>query len=1353
MSDPRQLAIHEHRRWLGYLQPDGLVFSAVALVDSQIQINQSLYIEAQAALNSVLSTGSEGEPELPHFTTFAAGFLGWDPSRILYWAVADECPVALQTAVSEGGEILRPDGAYKFRDPAQAPDLERPYHLLIRQLPAGTDPDAVQESGHGWSASPVQKFERLLRQNKIPVGLLFTPTALRLVYAPVGENTGSLTFPLDCILSNAGRPAAEALRTVLSRHRLENAPKEQRLLPVLQRSRAYQNSVSTQLAQQVLSALYEMVRGFQAADEAAHGAVLRDVRERDPDEVYHGLLTLLLRLIVLLFAEDRGLMPSSPLYQRHYGAHGLFEQLRADHERHSATMDRRYGAYARLIALFRLLYDGCGHPQLRVPARRGHLFDPDRFPFLEGRASAETPTLDLPLVADGTLYGVLRKLLFLDGERLSYRDLDVEQIGSVYETIMGFRLDLAAERTIALKPGSSKGASVFVPLEQMLAQSGANRARFLKDTFEIKLPTAANNRIKAAQTFEDLVAGFGNRIDRDASPDVLPAGSLLLHPTDERRRSGSHYTPASFTQPIVEKTLAPVLDRLGRHPRPETILELKVCDPAVGSAAFLVETCRQLANELVAAWHYHHCLPPIPPDEDEVLHARRLVAQRCLYGVDRNPMAADLAKLSLWLLTMAREHPFSFVDHAIRSGDSLVGLSNAQIAACHWNPRGGTSQLASQAVRHAVERAGTLRRQILEAGDALAPEDKARRLAEAEAAQNQARLAGDVVVAAFFAEDNDRRRESTLGEFVSLLGEAGKPEEKVRVLREQGEHPVQPFHWELEFPEVFARANPGFDAFVGNPPFLGGKRITTVSGDKFRDWLLALHAESNSNSDLVAHFFRRTFSLLRSNGTYGLIATNTIAQGDTRATGLRFICRNGGIIYAANRRVKWPGEAAVVVSVVWVVRGGFNGERKLDERPVPQITAFLFHDGGHDNPRTLAANANKSFQGAILRGMGFTFDDTTPDGASSPLSEMERLIAKDPRNAERIFPYLGGEEVNSSPTHAHHRYVINFVDYPLERRELAARWIGATEVQQKEWLREGIVPLDYPSPVAMDWPDLVKVLEQKVKPERERLGNSAADAPHKKFWWRFANTRPVLYSAIAPLERVLVTARVSQFLCTTFVFVRQVFSEQVVVIGTNQNAVLSLIQSSLHDAWSRFFASSLEERLRYTPTDCFETFPFPAGWEEDAELERVGREYYEHRAALMVERGEGLTKTYNRFHRPEETDPGTLRLRELHGAMDAVVLRAYGWGDLVDEGRTVCEFVPDYYEEPEDGGDPVPKSVRYRWSDATRDEVLARLLALNAERAAEEAAAATASTSTPTRARRGARSAQRELPPQSDLFT
>jgi hypothetical protein len=419
----------------------------------------------------------------------------------------------------------------------------------------------------------------------------------------------------------------------------------------------------------------------------------------------------------------------------------------------------------------------------------------------------------------------------------------------------------------------------------------------------------------------------------------------------------------------------------------------------------------------------------------------------------------------------------------------------------------------------------------------------------------------------------------------------------------------------------------------------------------------------------------------------------------------------------------------VVVSVVWVIRGGFSGQRVLDGTPVPKITAFLFHGGGDDNPAVLLANRNKSFIGSFLRGMGFTFDDTTPDGASSPLSEMERLIAKDPRNAERIFPYLGGEEVNSSPTHAHHRYVINFGDYPFRRRELGARWNEATEVQQKEWLREGVVPLDYPGPVATDWPDLLCVVGRKVRPERKRLGNSSADAPHKKFWWRFANTRPVLYNAITPLERVLVRSRIGNAFGFSFVSARIVLNEKVVVFPFDKANAMSVIHSRVHELWAVSFSSTLKDDLQYTPSDCFETFPFPMDWETDAALERVGREYYEYRAGLMVERGEGLTKTYNHFHDPEKNDPGTVRLRELHGAMDAAVLRAYGWGDLVDAGLTECDFVPDYYEEPAEGGDPVPKSVRYRWSDATRDEVLARLLALNAERAAEEGRGGSRSTS------------------------
>ncbi len=139
----------------------------------------------------------------------------------------------------------------------------------------------------------------------------------------------------------------------------------------------------------------------------------------------------------------------------------------------------------------------------------------------------------------------------------------------------------------------------------------------------------------------------------------------------------------------------------------------------------------------------------------------------------------------------------------------------------------------------------------------------------------------------------------------------------------------------------------------------------------------------------------------------------------------------------------------------------------------------------------------------------------------------------------------------------------------------------------------------------------------------------------------------------------------------------------------------------------------------YTPSDCFETFPFPAGWETNAALEASGREYYEFRAALMVRNDEGLTKTYNRFHDPEESSPDILKLRELHAKVDAAVLAAYGWTDL----DTACDFILDYEEDDAAGESSARKKKkpwRYRWSDETRDEVLARLLKLNAERAQGE---------------------------------
>lgn len=434
----------------------------------------------------------------------------------------------------------------------------------------------------------------------------------------------------------------------------------------------------------------------------------------------------MLRLVFLLFAEERDLLSEDEPFVRHYSLAGLHDRLRADAALHPDTMDQRFGAWAQLLALFRMIHNGAKGARLRLPPRHGVLFDPDRYTFLEGRplgaVAQNHERVKAPLVSDGTIHRALAKLLVLDGERLSYRALDVEHIGAVYETMMGFRLERAEGRSAAIKAAKKHGAPATVNLEALLDEAPSHRVRWLRERSDRNLTGAAAKVLRDAVTLDEIHAALDKVIDRDATPDLVRAGDLILQPSEERRRSGSHYTSRELTEPIVRDTLEPILDRLRREaadgappdlsvrgpsgphppqaesvagapatggeppptPRPDRILDLKICDLAMGSGAFLVEACRQLADVLADSWLAHDAVPAIPPDEDETVHARRLVARNCLYGVDRNPVAVDLAKLSLWLVTLARDHPLTFLDHALREGDSLVGLNLEQIQALHW---------------------------------------------------------------------------------------------------------------------------------------------------------------------------------------------------------------------------------------------------------------------------------------------------------------------------------------------------------------------------------------------------------------------------------------------------------------------------------------------------------------------------------------------------------------------------------------------------------------------------------------------------------------------------------------------
>lgn len=1269
--------------WLDHVRPVGLVIAASLIKELGLAPTRQTAVDTAEVTEQIDVEGSG--PALRDPWAFAQAVLGWEARHIAGVPGGSEIPVSLVVPLPEHNTSLQPTWAVR-----ELGDGAGEWQLLVRVEDAGVDPDQ-RASLDGWEATPQQRFERLLRETGVFVGLMITDNALRLTYAPRGETSGHLTFPIRPLATVAGRPMLGGLKLLLGAVRLFIEGDDRRLPALLGKSRDAQAAVSTALAGQVLGALHELLRGFDAAEPD----LVRHLATTQPGHLYEGLLTVLMRLVFVLYAEDRDLLPSRTdadarrVYETSYAVRGLYARLSEDAALHPDTMDERQGGWGQLLALFRLIYGG--HRTHFVQARGGKLFDPETFPFLEGRAlPADAPRV--PGVSDGCLLRILEGLMTLKlrggtRERLSYRALDVEQIGSVYETVMGFEAGLTSGRSLAIKAGKNNKTPVFVDLDALAALKGKARIKSLKEDAGRALTAAQTKPIEGAEGVEDLVVALDGLVDERGSPKKTLAapGTPILQPTDERRRTGSHYTPRSLTAPIVKHALEPAFARLGPDATADQVLDLKVCDPAMGSGAFLVEACRALGERLIRAWaRWPESRPTIPADEDEELHARRLVAQRCLYGVDKNPRAVDLARLSLWLATLARDHEFTFLDHALKCGDSLVGLTTAQIAAANWDESKPGLPLFRQLVRDKVAKAMQGRAEIQNA-----PDDTMRAIQEArhrnlESEVSPIRIMGDAVVSAFFAADKAKAREKARADVESHI--SGMPprwdllETAAGRLR-AAEHGVTPFHWQVEFPEVFARDNGGFDAIVGNPPFAGKNTIIAGSVKNYLPWLQTLHEGAHGNADLVAHFFRRAFGLLRQGGVFGLIATNTIGQGDTRASGLTKIIADGGAILRATRRLKWPGEASVVVSVVHMVKGA-EVSPVLDARQVRRISAYLVEGDLDTSPVALAANSGKAFQGSVILGMGFTFDDKAAEkGEATTLTEMERLVSAFPQYEAVISPLLGFQEVSNSPTHQHFRYVINF---------------GEMSEQQAR----------------ADYPDLIEIVERLVKPKRDTDKRQA----RRERWWRFGDRQPGLYAAVQGLPFVLAT---SSQAASQFVIARVnnglVYTSNLNVFAFDEFSPLCILQSRAHECWARFFSSTLGDGLAYAPSDCFRNFPFPQSDDANLELEEVGEAYHTFRAELMIARNEGLTDTYNRFHARGENGADIARLRALHHEMDVAVLRAYGWDDLADRAA------PEFIEQEADEG-KTPKT-RLDWPSDFKDEVLARLLALNATRAAEERAA------------------------------
>ncbi len=1310
-----------HKTWLGMAQPvEGLVVSVPVLVDAQCM--QRHPPEVQTRLVELCPPTKEGAAGPEGHTV---GDLGRFFEQLLeltpdLFDTGEALPEELALYVAEGRQTLQPTMGLKKLDASEAEDTDAAeatpaskagakYVALVWDLEGAAK--AADNAGAGiglgldkpetvtgsWDYPPAAKFDRLLRHTRVPIGVLTNRETLRLVYAPHGESSGHLTFRFDDLATVGGRPLLDALIMLLSATRFFGVAEEHALPALLSESRKRQANVTNELAEQVFEAQQILLAGFEAAAERDGRDLLDDALTRENDHLYKGLLTVLLRLVFLLYAEDRGLLPTEHrLYAQHLSMLGLFERLQEDAGANPDSMARRFGAWGQVISLFRAVFLGIEHGDLRMPPRRGALFDPNTYPFLEGwgpaggapivmaehRAEVRVPTLD-----DETVFRVLEKLIVFEGQRLSYRTLDVEQIGSVYEALMGYHVVRTSTAAVCMKPDG-----VWLTVEEVREQPPARQSKWLKDEIGLSKAQAAAlaAALKKADCDADALEALGEYAKGSRKADKAlaraKAGQLVLQPGAERRRTSSHYTPRSLSAPIVQRTIEPLLACMGKEPPSDQILELKICDPAMGSGAFLVEACRFLADHLVAAWTREGKLEVIAGDhEDPVLHARRLVAQRCLYGVDKNDAAVELAKLSLWLVTLAKDLPFTFIDHALRHGDSLVGLSFDQIKAFHWKPDKQV-HLAEQVLKDALDEAISIRQEILAlAGDgsAEAQREKKRLLDDAEDACDRARLLGDVVVGAFFAEQKDPARAKERLRRLEVVERwlAGDEEAKFELRGMQAEIrarlPV--FHWMLEYPEVFYAERPDpldegrvnraahMDGFVGNPPFVGGTRISTHYGLEYRDWLAEAY-EASSNTDMCAFFFVRCFALLGEHGCLGMIATSTIAEGDTRKYSLTRIRRSGGVIFDATTRLLWPGTAAVSVCIVHVAKGRIEIRARLDGRGVERITAFLSSVGGDEDPVRLSANRGIAYYGSKVSGIGFVFDDGNSD--ANPTSEMRRLIEKDERNNERVYGYVGGEDINSMPDRRPSRFVIDF-----------------GEMSEAE---------------ARGWPDLFGIVERRVKPARAKV----TQRDRRELWWLHVNRSPQQRAYVAEHRRCLALSQLSTHLALEFIGADVVVSHTAIVVLFRTHSHFAILQSRTHSAWATHLSSSLKNDLRYTPSSTFDTFPFPNPNAQSVlpTLETIGARLYDARATHMVDTCQGLTQTYNLLKDPDCHDEPIVELRRLHEEIDRAVLDAYGWSDV--EAPPYCPATP----------------AEEKASEAFQEEVIDRLFVLNAERAEEERA-------------------------------
>ncbi|HCN85231.1 MAG TPA: restriction endonuclease [Sphingobacteriaceae bacterium] len=1057
------------------------------------------------------------------------------------------------------------------------------------------------------------------------------------------------------------------------------------------------STIRSKLGRSVKEAIKSLANGFinHPDNEILRNAL--QLEQLDADEYYRQQLRIIYRLLFLFVIEERNLVyadsktPGTKRFsQIYYNYYSLLRLRKLAKKLPPPEANRHYDLWQNLLSTFALFEERNIGEKLGIMSLQGELFGPD---------SIATSHYDLHdcRLSNSLLLQIIKSLSYFENDHnlqiaVNYGGLDVEEFGSVYEGLLEMQLNI--------KP--IKGTNQF---------------------------------------------------------------SCSFASSEERSKSGSHYTPDELVQPLIKHSLDYLLeDRKKiitaiitnqkltgpafRTQREELVKQhiysLKVCDISCGSGHILISGARRIAE--VAAGIIEEEEQPNPK---AFQLAKRNAILNCIYGVDKNPLAVELCKVALWLEAYMSGQPLNFLDHHIKCGDAIIGLAHQEeldngIANEAFKTLPGDDSAIAKSFRdrnvserkhkgqQQLDLDGTLNvelnaviekfklfKDLPEHNPAeVAAKAKAYTQYEQDIHRIRLRQLADAQVAQFFISKTDANKPTIItdAEYQVFLRQVKKG---IGILQSNKLAKAQIvateklfFHWFLEFPDVFNEG--GFDCILGNPPYLGGSKISTNYGNEYSNSILSRFPFSKGMADLVSFFIRRDFELINENRFLALITTDSVSQGATRESGLDFIVAKEANIVFAVKSMKWPGDAAVDVALFSMIRGKWERDAYIGAMRVDNISVYFGNETNFKNPFALKYNLDKVYTGSKIYGDGFILNET----------QKEELIAKNIKNKEVLFPYLSGDDIANIPDLRTDRFVINFFDWPLARKGEIEKEVGNYKY-------------------ANDYPDCLEIIIKLVKPEREKL---KGDKQAVEKWWQYQRIRSEMYEAIKKNKVVIVIAQTAKYPKPIFVESGQVYSVKVIVFTIESNLFFAILSSCMHEEWIWKYSTTMgTSRVQYSTSASFETFPFPQNIssEKGQQLEQIGGQYHEHRKLLMLSMQLGLTKTCNLFHSQplallttaeealedklftkqfgkdalhlrkhlaktsgacsfNEAVQGIIKLRELHVKMDTAVLDAYSWEEV--------QLQHNFYEV-----DYLPENdrVRYTIHPDARKEVLKRLLELN----------------------------------------